>query len=405
MTLFVFLVIFLILILFAAVGWLIVNRNSEIKAHPVIITPSDKKWTGGLDWKAYACLIFAALMIVGSCIAPFVFTRKSINDDFNFTNTGQIGDTIGGLMNPFIALAGVIVTGLAFYIQYKANEQQRTLFLAEQEENKAQLQLQIDEQNRQNKIARFESQFYEMLTLHRDNISEMEVSGYDFNEDNSKLVRFEKNTSGRKIFVTMQKELECIIAIYKGVTGGLTKEGFDQSYQIFFEGLDEYNKKHPEQELLIGMLKKARDQHRHPNPGIPSNQQRKDFGSGVKMNFNFKPFSGHASRLGHYFRHLYLAVKSVAKSDIITDYEDRMKYLRLLRAQLSNHEQILLFYNWLSGYGQDWENDKHQFFTEYKLIHNLWHDRLLKEEVIQRHVNVLRTKNAALRKGKMFEID
>lgn len=68
--------------------------------------------------KLSVVLIFiACLLIVFSFIAPYIFTGK-----FIFSNTGQIGDTIGGLMNPFIAIAGVIVTGLAFYMQYLANQ-------------------------------------------------------------------------------------------------------------------------------------------------------------------------------------------------------------------------------------------------------------------------------------------
>lgn len=78
-------------------------------------------------------------------------------------------------MNPFVALAGVIVTGLAFYIQYKANLLQRESFVEEQKESKNQLQLQIDNQNRQNRFQQFESQFYEMLKLHRENITEMRI--------------------------------------------------------------------------------------------------------------------------------------------------------------------------------------------------------------------------------------
>ncbi|RYE12103.1 MAG: hypothetical protein EOP45_23460, partial [Sphingobacteriaceae bacterium] len=45
--------------------------------------------------------------------------------------------------------------------------------------------------------------------------------------------------------------------------------------------------------------------------------------------------------------------------------QEKIKYLRILRAQLSNHEQILLFYNWLSGHGKNWENDNQHFFTKY----------------------------------------
>ena len=154
------------------------------------------------------------------------------------------------------------------------------------------------------------------------------------------------------------------------------------------------------------MLRKARKQHEEPElDKITTNQARKEFLPYSKLYFNYKPFSGHSSRLGHYFRHLYLTVKSIANSTIVTDYDEKMKYLRILRAQLSNHEQILLFYNWLSEYGSDWENKKHSFFTEYCMIHNLWYDSLFDDPFVSDKVNYLRTKEVTLRKGKMFEID
>ncbi len=203
----------------------------------------------------------------------------------------------------------------------------------------------------------------------------------------------------------MQTEFEFILSIYsKG--NKLNKELFQKCYKLFFSGLDEFQKSYPQDKVMIGLFQKARKQHEEPDTSkIKTNQHRKEFLPYAKLYFNYKPFSGHASRLGHYFRHLYLTVKSVANSEIITDYEERMKYLRILRAQLSNHEQILLFYNWLSEYGNDWENDKHQFFTEYCMIHNLWHENLFQDTFIEENVNHLRTKNVKLRKGQMFEID
>jgi len=104
---------------------------------------------------------------------------------------------------------------------------------------------------------------------------------------------------------------------------------------------------------------------------VHTNKERKEFDSTTSLNFKYKPFSGHASRLGHYFRHLFLLVKSVATSEVEKDYDKTMKFLKILRAQLSNHEQTLLFYNWLSGYGERWENKEYQFFTKYCMIHNL----------------------------------
>src|SRR5690606_4309124 len=60
--------------------------------------------------------------------SPLIFTSVSISEKFDFTETGQIGDTIGGIISPFIALAGVLLTFLAFYMQIKANQIQITQF-------------------------------------------------------------------------------------------------------------------------------------------------------------------------------------------------------------------------------------------------------------------------------------
>lgn len=375
-------------------------------SQPVIskTTEENEHKPNQLDRKIYFLLVLAFATIVLAFISPFILTRPSVNQDFDFSTSGQIGDTIGGLMNPFIALAGVIVTGLAFYIQYKANQQQRELFLKEQAENKRQLQEQIDNQNKQNQLQQFESQFYEMLKLHRENISEMKINGYDF-EEGRILKKFEKTTEGRKIFVTMKTEFECILSIYSK-DRKLNKEGFQKCYKLFFSGLEEFDKTYPDENIFTELFRKARKQHEEPElDKITTNQARKEFLPYAKLYFNYKPFSGHSSRLGHYFRHLYLTVKSIANSTLVTDYDEKMKYLRILRAQLSNHEQILLFYNWLSEYGSDWENKKHSFFTEYCLIHNLWYDSLFDDPFVSDKVNYLRTKEVTLRKGKMFEID
>ncbi|EKA87698.1 hypothetical protein [Bacteroides fragilis] len=67
------------------------------------------------------------ILILFSFLSPILFTSSFSNWDF--TETGQIGDTIGGIMNPFIAIAGVISTFLAFFMQIEANKIQRTQFI------------------------------------------------------------------------------------------------------------------------------------------------------------------------------------------------------------------------------------------------------------------------------------
>lgn len=78
---------------------------------------------------------------------PMDFVVYSLEDNFS-EKTGHIGDTIGGIISPLIAIIAAILTFLAFYIQAKANRQVQEQF----------------------KLQQFEAQFYQMLKLHRENI-------------------------------------------------------------------------------------------------------------------------------------------------------------------------------------------------------------------------------------------
>lgn len=109
-----------------------------------------------IDNLTVTLLTVALLFILFSMWAPKLFTQHSSSIVFN-EETGQIGDTIGGIMNPFISMAAVIVTGMAFYAQYRANEMVRKQF----------------------ELQKFENQFYEMLRLHKENVNEIEVKTAD----------------------------------------------------------------------------------------------------------------------------------------------------------------------------------------------------------------------------------
>lgn len=69
-------------------------------------------------------IIIALLLVVFGSLAPWLFTGTGC-ERLDFTDTGQIGDTIGGAMGPFIAMAGVFLTFVAFLMQVRANEIQR----------------------------------------------------------------------------------------------------------------------------------------------------------------------------------------------------------------------------------------------------------------------------------------
>ena len=76
----------------------------------------DKDFVRFLIW-----FILGALLI---CVFPWLFTQTYFHQS-DFSEKGQVGDTIGGIMGPFVAIAAAGLTFIAFYVQYKANIQQR----------------------------------------------------------------------------------------------------------------------------------------------------------------------------------------------------------------------------------------------------------------------------------------
>ena len=70
-------------------------------------------------------------------------------------------------------------------------------------------------------------------------------------------------------------------------------------------------------------------------------------------------------------------VKTVVQfKDDLFSYEDKRQFLRILRAQLSSAEQVMLYYNWKSGCGEQWEEDSskpdgNHFFTDYRSFSSL----------------------------------
>ena len=64
----------------------------------------------------YLLIIGIGLFIIST---PLIFTQPSVARHFNFSNTGQIGDTIGGITAPFINFLGAILVYFSFQQQIK----------------------------------------------------------------------------------------------------------------------------------------------------------------------------------------------------------------------------------------------------------------------------------------------
>lgn len=241
-------------------------------------------------------LVLTIMCGLALIVLPYLFINKTWFYTLESEKAYQIGGAINGLTAPILGVIIALVTYLAFYMQWKANKQ-----------------ITIDM-----KTGRIETQFYQMLKLHREN-----VRGFRYiAKDNT-----EQDLKGREAF---DKLKSIVRTVYDSLELESPKEKIKVAYDTIFLG-------------------------------------DKNYGC-----------SGHAVEIAHYIRQLFHTVKFIANNNEIKA-EQKHEYLRQLRVQMSTDEQILLFYNWYSDRGQEWENDNNSFLSKYRMIHNIFPDRMPEE--------------------------
>ena len=333
-------------------------------------------------------IVISVILIVVSFLTPYFYTDTSIGNSISFTQkTGYTGDTLGGIMNPFIALAGAVLTFIAFYIQKIANDDIKNQF----------------------KIQQFESQFYERIKLIKEEINNCNL-----------LLKDDKTLFGRQVFYELDKEIKLIYFLVNNLLNtNDVKIKFEISYYIFYKGRikyfnrinhfkDKYNLKREELleiELFLSSiyeyLKTNNEESIDLNLEIildnifdvVKNGGRLDEFLDVNTNYHFAylllkmndnlnlnhlPFKGMETKLSLLLRQLFSLVKFVSVSKLF-DYDKKRNYLRILRSILSNYEQLHIFYNWFSNTGKSWENEENKFLTDYRMIHNLPSDFVIED--------------------------
>jgi hypothetical protein len=210
------------------------SSNNLYKSEDEIIREHEnKKVTGGL---INGLILLAGIGGLGYFVT-WVMDRPS--HFLEYPNTaleelariGAVGDANGGLMGPPIAIAGAILTFLAFFIQYVANWHQKNQFnlsialqrrqYAEdkriREDEKVDFLLNKEKETKEQIIKehreRVESRFFELIKLHKENVSEMYLTD---------------NVTGRRCFGSMYYELktiyDVILEVIKMLNTGRAKE-------------------------------------------------------------------------------------------------------------------------------------------------------------------------------------
>ena len=335
--------------------------------------------------------IIAWIFTIIGCIIIILFLRKasldgfsiSFDDPTDYTSTGQFGDFIGGVVGTFFALAGTLLIFLSFL-----------------------------QQTKENKRTAFESSFFEMIRLHRENVSELRYHKFRKSEEhiyeNRQVINLifkefiecyrevKKFSNSSQIedyltpkYITKLKtitskinprisliELAIIDISWNIVFYGLSVEGESVIRKSF---LKKYNRKYYYKLLFYIKLKPKKSNsirfsnwtvlrglelnqlhplinelyenriHPEQTEGLSENAKE------LKVHLNYeKYYGGHQFRLGHYFRHLFQSYKYLNQHN---DLDENQKYFygKLLRAQFSTYEQALIFINSISSLGMKWE--------------------------------------------------
>lgn len=153
-----------------------------------------------------------------TCACPTCSYKRYVKDSLIVANggciaknperTGQIGDTFGGTITPIVGLLAAYLTFLAFWIQYRANEQQKK-YIAEQ---------------------RFEDTFFRLLENHQRMVDSIDLR------------------KSKAITLTVAEGRKCFKIMYKKFAKGLTKENsiveintkYHETQELYKQNLHHY---------------------------------------------------------------------------------------------------------------------------------------------------------------------
>lgn len=302
--------------------------------------------------------------------------------------TENIATTVAGILGTAFSFFGSILVYKALQSQIKANK------LITQQFN----------------LQQFESRLYKMLDIYNLNVSNLTFIGRksgnvfegkkvfphlinNFNKLKKDILNFNEQCNINLTRIIEENYKQHLIKLKKN-------EEIDDwailelSYIIFFYGVGITGRKNIKS-ILNGKynsdyIKKMLNYLSHKPVEYNTSDLVKDNWINLMISFedfdnpnnqNFDKFyNGHQNNLGHYFRHIFMIIKFINEQKNIT-YLEKWEYSKLLRTQLSNHEQELFFLNSISIVGREWELnhivsddleiENKKFITKYDLIKNI----------------------------------
>ena len=335
--------------------------------------------------KRQIILLLSVAWLVFGIVVSYIFCKALGESGYiladpkhpvSISETGNIGDFIGGVVGTIFSLVSVVL-----------------------------LILTLTDQFHQNKLDSFGQTFYEMLHIHNDNITSMSLKDSD-------------NTTGRDAFSKLVSQYEVIYDMVQGCFNNIllinslsAKDNEDQkdklgkmktylksqrkavrlcmriAYGFFFYGSEKF--------LLKSNVDEENQILEHVKHLL------------VLSNSTVKP---HNVVLGHYYRHMYQMLRLVERANFL-DEDEKYVYAKQLRAQLNDDEQVLLYYNSLSDIGRAWiegigqkKRNKMCLMARFRMIKNIPYYKTIKgiqpEELFKKEIESYKVKNQSF-----FEVE
>lgn len=291
------------------------------------------------------------LLIFGFVISSiFVWTLRKSNyiladaeHEVSISETGNIGDFVGGVVGTVLSFASVIL-----------------------------LILTLKDQKDQNKLDHFGQTFYEMLHIHNDNVTSMKLNDVE-------------NTIGRDVFTKLVTDYEHIFDLVNSCLENIRslvplpgKE--EEKSNAILERMQEYLKNDQEtirlnMRIAYGFFFYGSEKFLLKSKLSVENKILEHIKQLLVLGNNM--VCSHNVLLGHYYRHMFQMLKLVENASFLNE-EEKYGYAKILRAQLNDDEQVLLYYNSLSDIGKDWivdlgqeDREKMCLIARFRMIKNI----------------------------------
>ncbi len=262
-------------------------------------------------WLGFGLLALLLIWLLYGLASYFLLPLLLVYSNTDTQKIGQFGDVFGALNALFSAFAFAVLIFTMFLQRRELALQREELEHTRNEIRGQKEQLQAQNLTMQRQV--FESSFFALLGAYQDIVRMLDVRKLD-----GTLIRQGRDCF--EYFFSRSLRRDYLVIKEKGLSG-IEASRADRVRRISdLAGFQE--------------LVQERD-------GVDENVTQ------AYVSF----FLQHQSDVGHYFRTVYHIYRFIDESDLA--WQEKQRFARVVRAQLSTYELLLFFYNGLSPYGYE----------------------------------------------------